>query len=169
MLGSAGSPDQSKELLHQLCPSIVRSKGIHKLTSSLVFCWVRKHPNIVLVTVVAPGFWTPRIDMHMWLLISFNSCACVMPERDQRSKYLLSLHNNRDAPRPDRLLHGQRDLLRQALLDLQPPRERLCDPRELRQAQYKLVGDIADRDLRIRSAPSHSLPWEVKAPSSPCQ
>lgn len=25
---------------------------------------------MVLVTVVAPGFCTPRIDMHMWLNIS---------------------------------------------------------------------------------------------------
>lgn len=36
--------------------------------SSRVFCWVRKQPSIVEVTVEAPGFWTPRIDMHMWLL-----------------------------------------------------------------------------------------------------
>lgn len=37
----------------------------HKLTSSLVFCCFRKQPSIVLVTVLAPGFWTPRMDMHI--------------------------------------------------------------------------------------------------------
>jgi len=42
-------------------------------TSSLVLAWVLKQPNMVEVTVVAPGFWTPRIVMHMCLPISFAS------------------------------------------------------------------------------------------------
>ena len=35
--------------------------------SSLVFALLRMHPNMQLVTVVAPGFCTPRITMHRWL------------------------------------------------------------------------------------------------------
>lgn len=40
---------------------------INERNSSLVFAWSRKQPSMQLVIVVAPGFCTPRIAMHMCL------------------------------------------------------------------------------------------------------
>ena len=45
--------------------------------SSRVFCWVRKQPSIHDVIVAAPGFWTPRMVMHMCL--GYES-VCVLCE-----------------------------------------------------------------------------------------
>jgi hypothetical protein len=46
--------------------------GIHRplmsvKNSSRVFCWVRKQPIMHEVVVIAPGFCTPRMVMHMCL------------------------------------------------------------------------------------------------------
>lgn len=51
-------------------PPMAEELRIKVKNSSRVFCWVRKQPRIVEVTVVAPGFCTPRIVMHMWLRAS---------------------------------------------------------------------------------------------------
>ena len=65
-----------------------------------------------------------------------------------QEKYARRLDHNRDAHGSDRLVDCSRNLLRQALLHLQTPRERLGDPRQLRQTEHKLVRDVTDRDLR---------------------
>ena len=91
--------------------------------------------------MVAPGFCTPRIDMHMWLP-SASSTQMAVPARHSRS-----LHDDRNTARSNCLLDRKRHLLRQALLHLQPPRERLGDTRKLRQTKNKLVRDVPNRDL----------------------
>lgn len=41
--------------------------------SALVLSFVRKHPNMLLVTVVAPGFCTPLIVIH--ICVASNTTA----------------------------------------------------------------------------------------------
>ena len=48
----------------------------------------------------------------------------------------------------DGLLDGERDLLRESLLHLQPATEGFGDPGELREAEDELVGDVGDGNLQ---------------------
>ena len=66
----------------------------------------------------------------------------------RRTTHSRRLHHDRDPARLDRLLHRERDLLREPLLHLQAAAERLGDPRELRDAQHEFVRDVRDRDLQ---------------------
>ena len=58
-------------------------------------------------------------------------------------------HYHRDPTGMYCLLDGERDLLRQSLLDLQPATEGLGYARELGEAEDELVGDVGDRNLHI--------------------
>lgn len=55
-----------------------------------------------------------------------------------------TLHHHRHAARLQDLLDRHGNLLRQPLLQLQPPREHLRDPRELGEAEDLAVGNVAD-------------------------
>src|SRR5579871_4332133 len=54
------------------------------------------------------------------------------------------LDHHADAPGADRVHHHLRDLLGQALLQLQPAREHVHQPRELAHPEYPALRDIAD-------------------------
>jgi hypothetical protein len=79
---------------------------------------------MVDVIVVAPGFWTPRIDMHMCLFADKKHRSVERPRerfpspRRGGRRHARGLHDDGDAPGLDRLLDCDRYLLRQALLDL---------------------------------------------------
>lgn len=116
--------------------------------SSLVLAWSRKQPSMVLVTVVAPDFWTPRIDMHMWLSERPDQSSdghTIMREEKEDAR---GFHDDGHAPGLDGLLDGDGDLLGEALLNLEPAREGLCDASELGETENQLVGDVSDVDLR---------------------
>jgi hypothetical protein len=57
------------------------------------------------------------------------------------------LHDYGDAARLDCLVNRERDLFGQSLLDLETAGERFRDPRELREAEDQLVGDVGNGDL----------------------
>ena len=82
----------------------------------------RTSPCSAEVTVVAPGFCTPRIDMHM----------------------VLGLEHDADALRRELALQPAGDLRGQPLLDLQRAGEVVDHPRELGQPDDPLAGQVAD-------------------------
>lgn len=75
--------------------------------SSRVFCCVRKHPSIQDVTVIDPGFWTPRMVMHRWLQRMLVELVDI-----RMTVYLRCLHDYRDTTGFDSLLDGDGDLFR---------------------------------------------------------
>lgn len=106
---------------------------------------------MVEVMVDAPGFWTPRIVMHMCLQtrgtkrkrsrVSYpRTLTSIGEERDAKGEVggggggaenVRSLHHDGHSARLDSLLNGDRNLLGQPLLDLKSTRKRLCYPGEL--------------------------------------
>ena len=112
------------------------------------------------VTVTAPGFCTPRMVMHMCLNDATSREQSVVERtRGVASGGILGkawrhsrrFHYHRDPTGMYCLLDGERDLLRQSLLDLQPATEGLGYARELGEAEDELVGDVGDRNLHIVS------------------
>ena len=168
----AGAMEESEDRDRQ-----VRYRLMSVRNSSRVFCCVRKQPSMQDVTVIAPGFWTPRMVMHMCLgERRAATTRIVSRQRATRSGSAIGgggvprardrggggsgnrgagnsrrFHYDGDATGVDGLLYGERDLLREPLLDLQPATKRLRDPRELREAEDELVRDVGYRDLRGRT------------------
>ena len=123
---------------------------IRERNSSRVFAWSRKQPSMQLVIVVAPGFCTPRMAMHMCLRSEetrkrVSLCESLLMTRSS-SGHSRSLHDDGNPSRLDGLLDRERDLLRQSLLDLQSSRESLCDSGELGDTENELVGDVGNVD-----------------------
>lgn len=103
-----------------------------------------------LVTVLEPGFCTPRIVMHRCLAQHVYRVSH-RGRRWVKRKCVRGLHDDSDAPRLDCLLHGDGDLLCEPLLHLQPPAERLGNASELGDAQHELVRDVRNCNLRMHA------------------
>jgi hypothetical protein len=78
---------------------------------------------MVDVTVVAPGFWTPRIDMHKWL--QRHQCERRFGAKGQTVR---CLHYYGNSLGLDGLLNGDCDLSGQTLLNLESSTEGLRNP-----------------------------------------
>ena len=106
--------------------------------SSRVLALFLKAPNIVDVTVVAPGFWTPRIAMHKWLqIVGLTFCTNIM-------HHLRGLHDDCDALRFNCLLHCQCNLSCQPLLNLKAPAKGLGNTGQFRQSDDVAIGDVTN-------------------------
>jgi hypothetical protein len=101
-----------------------RAMGIHLVfikvrNSSRVFCCARKRPSMHDVTVVDPGFWTPRIVMQRWL------ATVVRMATDDNAFDLRCFNHDSNPTRFYCFSHSDGNLLCESFLNLQAATESL--------------------------------------------
>ena len=84
---------------------------------------MRKHPSIHDVTVMEPGFCTPRMVMHRCLY------GGKYDDRYHEAGYARRFHYDGDAARLNCFLNGNRNLFGETLLHLQASGKGLSDAR----------------------------------------
>lgn len=87
--------------------------------------------------MIAPGFCTPRMVMHMCLGVCEQGYM-------GGGGYERSIHDNGDTLGFDGFLNAESDLLGETLLDLQTATEGLGDACQLAKAENEFIRDIGD-------------------------